>query len=134
MVCDGTFKSAPSSFDQLFTIQCYLRNDNLPLIYCFLKNRSEVCYDHFFVSWLSKECNDEILPKNLILHFELASYNSCRKYFKDIHFFGCFFHLGQIIWRRIPVLKFATEFVENSETNFMSECCYLLHLSRNKMY
>lgn len=89
VVCDGTFKSAPSCFDQLFTVQCNVRNDNLPLIYCFMKSRSEACYDKFF-EWLSLECKEDIMPKNVILDFEAASFNSCKKFFKDSTFWMCF--------------------------------------------
>ncbi|KAG0440845.1 hypothetical protein DMUE_1456, partial [Dictyocoela muelleri] len=37
VICDGTFKSAPSNFEQLFTFKSNVRNTNLPLIYCFMK-------------------------------------------------------------------------------------------------
>ncbi|KAG0436222.1 hypothetical protein DMUE_4329 [Dictyocoela muelleri] len=36
---DGTFKSCPANFEQLFTIQCKIRQRYLPLLFCFMKKR-----------------------------------------------------------------------------------------------
>ncbi|KAG0422861.1 hypothetical protein DMUE_6175, partial [Dictyocoela muelleri] len=117
VVCDGTFKSSPSNFEQLFTIQCIVRNNNLPLIYCFMKNRSEVCYNNFF-TWLESECKGNCKPKSIILDFEVASFNSCKKFFKNSTLYGCLFHLGQIIWRRIQSMKFSKEFKDDYNVKF----------------
>ncbi|EEQ81285.1 hypothetical protein NCER_102363 [Vairimorpha ceranae BRL01] len=39
MICDSTFKSAFKNFEQIFILQCNVRNKNLPLLYCFMKNK-----------------------------------------------------------------------------------------------
>jgi hypothetical protein len=44
LVCDGTVKSPPTSFEQLFTIQTKIRNIYLPLLYCFMKHRNHNSY------------------------------------------------------------------------------------------
>ncbi|KAF7685005.1 hypothetical protein CDIK_4246, partial [Cucumispora dikerogammari] len=41
-VSDGTFKTAPKEFDQLFTIQCSIRGKYVLLYHCFIKKERGV--------------------------------------------------------------------------------------------
>lgn len=117
VICDGTFKSCPSNFEQLYTIQCKVRQYNLPLVYCFMKNRSEASYNLLF-SWLMGVCKDNCQPKDIILDFEVASWKSCKNFLPGSSIYGCVFHFGQIIWRRVQMLGFSKEFKENYEIRF----------------
>jgi hypothetical protein len=49
IICDATFKSATTNFEQLFTIHCNVKNDNLPLIFCFIKSKNEPSYKFFLL-------------------------------------------------------------------------------------
>lgn len=108
-LCDGTFKTAPSNFEQIFTIQCRLRQLHLPMIFCFMKHKNESSYNKIF-EWLQTK-NENIIKaeKSIILDFELASYNALCKYFVNSKLYGCNFHLGQIVWRRVQALKFSSD-------------------------
>lgn len=112
LLCDGTFKTCPTSFDQLFTIQCKLRDMFLPLMFCFMKNRQDVCYDKIFSFLETKNPNITSSRKSIIIDFELASYNVLQRYFKNSNIYGCNFHLGQIVWRRIQLLKFSKSVID----------------------
>ncbi|RWS18216.1 uncharacterized protein B4U80_00328, partial [Leptotrombidium deliense] len=36
---DGTFKSAPTIFSQIFTLHCYTNKIMIPAVYCLLPNK-----------------------------------------------------------------------------------------------
>jgi hypothetical protein len=50
--------------------------------------------------------------------FEVTSYKCFKEFLPRCSFFGCIFHLGQIIWRRFKLLKFSTLFVNNFDVKF----------------
>lgn len=39
-LCDGTFFAAPTGYEQLFTVQCFVRGKHVPLVHIFMKNRT----------------------------------------------------------------------------------------------
>ena len=49
------------------------------------------------------------------MDFERASMNALKKFFTSSKLYGCNFHLGQIVWRRVQNMKFAQEFMRNDE-------------------
>ncbi|KAG0423913.1 hypothetical protein DMUE_6119, partial [Dictyocoela muelleri] len=113
LICDGTFKSAPSSFEQIFTLQCKLRDMFLPMMFCFMKHKNESSYNAIF-NWIKVKNNNILLAsKSIILDFEIASYNSICKMFTNSKLYGCSFHLGQIVWRKIQKLNFSIELINN---------------------
>ncbi|KAG0440809.1 hypothetical protein DMUE_1474 [Dictyocoela muelleri] len=48
LICDGTFRSSPSCFEQIFTIQCRLRDMFLLMMFCFIKRKNEFSYNAIF--------------------------------------------------------------------------------------
>ena len=88
-------------------LQCNVKSKNLPLLYCFMKTKNKYSYNKLF-EWLSKVIKEEVIKeKNIILDFERASMNALKKFFTSSKLFGCNFHLGQIVWRRVQNMKFA---------------------------
>ncbi|KAG0434938.1 hypothetical protein DMUE_4967, partial [Dictyocoela muelleri] len=114
LICDGTFKSAPSCFEQIFTIQCRLRDMYLPMMFCFMTHKNEISYNIIF-QWIQSK-NENILKhvKSIIIDFEIASFYSLKKFFKNSYLYGCCFHLGQIIWRKVQKLKFSSDLINNA--------------------
>ncbi|KAG0441572.1 hypothetical protein DMUE_0950 [Dictyocoela muelleri] len=113
IICDGTFKAAPSTFTQLYTIQCRVNDSNLPLIYCFMKNKDEVSYDKLF-RWLVDITNNyEISNKSVVLDFKTASYNSIKRCLTNVSLYGCAFPLGQIVWRQMQQRKISLQYKNN---------------------
>ncbi|KAG0439502.1 hypothetical protein DMUE_2390, partial [Dictyocoela muelleri] len=95
---------------QLYTIQCRVNDSNLPLIYCFMKNKNEVSYDKLF-RWLIDITNNyQISNKSVVLDFETASYNSIKRCITNVSLYGCAFHLGQIVWRQMQQRKISLQY------------------------
>jgi len=46
--CDGTFKTAPKLFYQLYTIHVNVEGVVVPLFYCLLSKKTEAMYDRLF--------------------------------------------------------------------------------------
>ena len=80
-----------------------------------MKTKNKYFYNKLF-EWLGKEIKEEVIKeKNIILDFERASMNALKKFFTSSKFYGCNFHLEQIVWIRVQNMKFAQEFMKNDE-------------------
>ncbi len=83
------------------------------MMFCFMKQRNEESYNKIF-EWINSSYPNVLLnEKSIVLDFELASYNAFKKNFKHAKLFGCSFHLGQIVWRKVQALKFSTLLTSN---------------------
>jgi hypothetical protein len=86
---DGTFKTAPQLFQQLFTIH-FLRNSKAyPAVYALLSNKLESTYVEMLQKL--KIIDDNLNPDTVITDFEKASINAFKTVFPDIKNKGCFF-------------------------------------------
>lgn len=84
-----------------------------------MKTRREESYDKIF-GWIKTNYPKVTSRrKSIIIDFEQASYNSLHSYFKNSTLYGWYFHLGQIIWRRVQILNFSKEFINNPQTKLL---------------
>lgn len=108
---DGTFRTAPHIFTQIFTIQGLRRRagkpdeeSSLPFIYALLTSKKKEDYAevlravrdataHFNVA----HCN----PQRIMSDFELSIIQACREVYPQVPIATCFFHLSQSIFRQI---------------------------------
>lgn len=108
---DGTFKSSPSIFYQLFTIMGalkYLHNDKektvfLPLVYALLERKLQETYSKVFEVLIREAQKLGILvvfPETVINDFEVAIIHAIYAHFGEM-VLACFFHLRQSIYRHI---------------------------------
>lgn len=104
-VMDGTFKIVPAVFQQLYTIHGPVLNSNktFPLLFVLCTHKDKASYDVMFgliIDYCS-ENNISLNPSFVIMDFEKAARLSLRQHFESVTIKGCFFHLRQIIYRRI---------------------------------
>jgi len=114
---DGTFKSCPKIFMQMFTIHTIHNNHYIPLIFCLLPNKQKEIYTQTF-RMLCNECeklNLKFLPQTIYVDFEEAIHNSILSVWPEINIKGCRFHLGQSWWRKIQNLGLTNEYKSDSE-------------------
>ncbi|KII66875.1 hypothetical protein RF11_08087 [Thelohanellus kitauei] len=97
--CDGTFKVVPSIFTQLFTIHVTIGNTVIPAVYSLLSNKERASYEEVFA--IIRGVVDGNQPGSILMDFEMSMMNAARNIFPDSSIKGCFFHLGQCIWRKI---------------------------------
>ena len=71
---DGTFKTAPELFFQLYTIYSCTANRLLPCVYALLPNKQQATYTIFFE--ILKQLQHTLAPTNLMVDFEIAILNA----------------------------------------------------------
>lgn len=131
-IMDGTFKTVPSLFYQLYTVHAPVGYENsriLPLIFALMTKKSEENYKILFqnVTDFAEE-NDIILkPETIITDLELAAINASKSEFPDVRNKVCLFHLGQCIWRQIRSNGLATKY--GTDENFSLMMRHLIALA-----
>lgn len=69
---DGTFKSCPTTFYQLYVIQIIQGEHSFPIFYCFLSNKPLQTYQRIFRSIVEILRNKEIVfnPETIMIDYE----------------------------------------------------------------
>lgn len=116
---DGTFKSSPSNFYQLYIIYGELYGQSFPLFYSFLENKTTEIYIR-----LLNHCKDlihsagfQLNPLSIVIDYEYGMYNAITLVFPNTIIRGCYFHFGQAIWRKMCF--FGLKRLYNSDVNFL---------------
>jgi hypothetical protein len=121
---DGTFKTVPTVFRQLYTIHAPVGGENsriLPLVYSLITSKSEEIYKNLFEELIEFAAENDInlQPSTILTDFELASINASRQIFPNVENKGCFFHLGQSGWRKIQSCGLATRYGNDEQFSLM---------------
>ncbi len=114
---DGTFSISPPLFTQLYTIHAERMNRVHPLIYALLPDKREQTCDRLVreVKVLAPNSN----PQSIMTDFEKASMNAFGRQFPNAQLSGCYFHLGQNIWRNIQTHHLQQRY--SNDANFALE-------------
>lgn len=130
---DGTFQIVPTVFQQLYTIHGALRNTDktFPLLFALCTNKDKVSYDVMFDLIIEYCSENEIVlnPTFVIMDFEKAAALSIRQNFETVTLKGCFFHLRQILYRRVQKERLSTKYNNDNRFNLEVKClvslCYV---------
>lgn len=107
---DGTFKSVPSIFYQLYTLHCPMGRENqiFPVVYALLPNKTHATYRRLFqlIKQRAHDLGLEFNPKLFQLDYEIGVMKAIKIEFplmqsEEIKVRGCFFHYSQAIWRKV---------------------------------
>jgi len=114
-IMDGTFKTVPLLFRQLYTIHCEVGGINsriLPIVWVLMTSKSQACYVSLFQALrdLAVADNFVLRPDFVLTDFERAAMNAVTDVFPGAQSKGCHFHLAQIIFRKIQSLGMATRY------------------------
>ena len=117
---DGTFKTAPSLFSQVYTIHGLRCGPNplqdghlLPSLFVLLPNKTEATY---FRMWeqIHLVC-PTAQPTHMIMDFELAVINGFEVEWPLTTVKGCFFHLTQNLWRKIQAIGLQSDYMHDED-------------------
>jgi len=103
---DGTFKSCPKIFTQMFTVHGLQNGNYLPLLLFILPNKETKTYEKALMHIIS-ECSKlkiTFSPKTVFADFEKAIHLALLKVWPSISLKGCRFHLAQSWWRKIQTV------------------------------
>jgi hypothetical protein len=124
-IMDGTFKTVPTIFCQLYSIHASVGTvDNsriLPLVYILMTRKTEELYKWLFndLSEVAEENNIQLSPAYIITDFEQAAINASKYEFPTVINKGCFFHLGQSGWRKIQSCGLAIQYGHDENFSLM---------------
>lgn len=117
---DGTFKSCPKLYYQLFTIHGVVKNNYVPLVYFLLLSKTTNCYTAAFQHLIEEECIKNDMLFNLVrmyIDFEKAIHAAANTVRHSIKVKGCRFHLGQSWRRKIQQLGLSTNYKKKINRN-----------------
>ncbi|XP_063394302.1 uncharacterized protein LOC134679329 [Cydia fagiglandana] len=100
---DGTFKSCPKPFAQLYVIHGDLGSTEnstniIPLVYAMLSSKTKHIYETLF--HLIKSRIPDWQPEKYKTDYEEAAMQAVTHVFPDIEFNGCYYHSNKSIWRK----------------------------------
>jgi len=98
-MADGTFKVAPSLFDQLFVIHGLRDKTCFPLVYCLTPNRITDTYTRVLSAL--KTLKPGLNPSSVMTDYEKAFIKAFHQAFPMADQKGCFFHFTQCVHRQI---------------------------------
>lgn len=110
---DGTFKVAPRLFFQLFSIHVLAEGTVIPCVYALLQNKHQSTYERVFGILKNKRPN--LNPSKLLSDFEKAAIVAFTSTFPDAEMSGCFFHLGQAVWRNVQDKGLRQRYIEDEQ-------------------
>lgn len=98
-VCDGTFKSAPTLFFQLYTLHSFWLGQTIACVYALLPGKSEDIYTRLLDQLL--ELRPGLNPLSVQIDFEIGMRNAVQSSFPAVEISHCHFHLCQSVYRRV---------------------------------
>ena len=100
---DGTFKSTPRLFTQLFTIHGQYREHIVPLVYCLLPDKKRETYYNVLDIIKRKLAEMELVfdPDYVISDFETAQIGAVSTQLPRTHQRGCLFHFSQAVYKKV---------------------------------
>ena len=117
---DGTFETVPTLFTQLYTIHCLAGGPNpfanghlLTCIYGLLPNKKAT--NHTKMWKVINEACPNSQPNFLFVDFEQAVINSFKSIWPLTQVKACFFHLSQVVFRKIQSLGLQQQYQNNPE-------------------
>lgn len=93
---DGTFRSSPKFFEQMFSLHILKNGWYAPLVFCLLPDKHQSSYVRAF-----SVIREYVLASTIYADFEQAIHSAVREVWPHVTVRGCRFHLGQSWWRAI---------------------------------
>ena len=128
---DGTFKSVPVLWKQLFIWMIKYNGFWIPVVWSWLPDKSAESYKvliHMVQDKL-KELNINFNINEIISDFEINIQKAADHLITGIRILGCFFHLSKCFWKRLQMKGMVTEYDDNVEfRDFVKSAIALAHL------
>lgn len=104
---DGTFKTCPKPFYQLYTIHAELESNEeyqniIPVLYALLPDKKLTTYKLLFQ--LIRSQIPQWNPSDITVDFEVAAIQAIRSHFPNVKITGCYFHFRRCLWRKAKTL------------------------------
>lgn len=124
-IMDGTFKTVPTIFHQLYSVHAPVGHDTnsriLPLVFALLSSKSKECYIRMFqdLQDYASENNIVLQPDYILTDFEQAAICAVKQEFTTSQSRLCLFHLGQSMWRKVQSVGLSIKYGEDEEFSLL---------------
>ena len=98
---DGTFKTVPDLFYQLYSIHVLTSHRVIPCVYALMPNKQQSTYEELFRELLV--INPTLHPIDFLIDYEQAARRAIEETFPDATVKGCFYHLSQNVYRKVQI-------------------------------
>ncbi|CAF5053425.1 unnamed protein product, partial [Rotaria sp. Silwood1] len=119
--CDGTFKTRPLLFEQVYIIQCLVGEQVLPAVYALTSNRKRKTYEEMIGIILNLAANRQkvLSVQRIISDYEEAWLLAVEKMLPTVSRLGCWFHFTQACYRNIQKLGLSSLYDDDSDIRLM---------------
>ena len=116
---DGTFKTAPEMFAQLYSIHIYYLGTMLPVAIALLPSKSQLTYSRMLrlLVEVAARYGMQFQPTTVCIDFEAAMIAAVQDIFHNARIRGCLFHFSQAIWRKVQELGLTIRYKEDEAFN-----------------
>ena len=133
---DGTFKSCPDLFNQVYIIHGYHRGESLPVCYALMTNRTANSYAKMFRALKIRALTISprgLNPASIITDYEPAIKAAIELEFPLTTHYGCYFHMCQALLRYVSQNGLLINLRENNDfaENFRLKCISALFPRNN---
>ncbi len=104
---DGTFRSTPRPYKQIYTLHAEVRGHVVQVATCLMRNKDTGSYRQVIQALKTGVrivTGHRLRPRTVIVDFELAAMNAFESEFPNISVKGCYFHFNQALWKHIQEL------------------------------
>ena len=114
---DGTFKTCPTLYAQLYSIQGLYAGYVIPLVYVLLPDKTSTTYYVMIGRIRDAVAKQKLIlnPEVIISDFESGLLEAVRLQFPNAQHLGCHFHYGQALWRKFQELGLVVAFRDNEK-------------------
>jgi hypothetical protein len=109
---DGTFKSCPKLFHQVFSVHAIINNVYVPLVFFLLPDKKSSSYYEALLN-IQNYAN----PATVFVDFEKAIHTAVTRVWSTSSIKCCRFHLGQCWWRKIQAVGLADVYRDRDSTD-----------------
>jgi MULE transposase domain len=108
---DGTFKSSPRIFAQIYSMHVRVMNQFFPVLHAFLPDKTERTYNRLFNELKRTAINVNLVFGPAVVHidFEMAAINAINRELNIVPT-GCLFHFDQNIYRKIQAVGLQVQY------------------------
>jgi len=112
-MADGTFRTVPKLFSQLYTIHVCYNQTTYPVVYVLMTDRTKQSYIEILN--VLKRFEPDLNPSSIMIDFEQPFILAFKDVFPNSEIKGCFFHFQQCIWRKIQENGLQNMYAEDAE-------------------
>ena len=125
---DGTFKTCPKLYAQVYTIHGLYHGWIIPLVYALLTDKTSATYYKFFNRVREAMAGLRLVfnPSKIMSDFESGLIETVKLVFPSVNHLGCHFHFAQSIWRKVQDLGLVVDYKENAVIRAFIQRCIAL--------